>query len=432
MSIHFSNSDLSGIHRSALDRRVGDDHLQSIHPVRSDAIGQTASAPNVVHLTGDFPDPILSFKTTVIRDLVDLTRESFSHDVISLNRRSPALAELARQLIFRRALPSLHIEKEPFEYGTALKYFAPGRGILHASLLHKLGDILADRFLEEGIPDLLVGHKLSIEGIAVRRAAHRLGIPFAICIQGDTDTKIIKARPDLRIELRRIFHEAAMVFSFAPWATERCKSYLGPRRGPVKSLPCPTELDVPLRPQANGRGIISIFHLKNYRRKNLAGLTQASAILASQGIESRVSVIGGGQDREFAICRKIVGDAEQIMFEGSLDRAGLQQRMNRAIGFALPSFRESFGLVFIEALFAGLPIVYPKGCSIEGYFDGYSFAIPVDANNPKSIADGMAKLIRDEAHLKADLLGWQTSAHAKKFTRTAIASDFSEGLTECL
>ena len=38
-------------------------------------------------------------------------------------------------------------------------------------------------------PDLIVGHKLTIEGIAVRRAAEALRTPYALALQGGTDQK---------------------------------------------------------------------------------------------------------------------------------------------------------------------------------------------------------------------------------------------------
>jgi glycosyltransferase involved in cell wall biosynthesis len=106
--------------------------------------------------------------------------------------------------------------------------------------------------------------------------------------------------------------------------------------------------------------------------------------------------------------------------------------MNRATGLVLPSLRESFGLVFIEALFAGLPIIYPKGAAVDGYFDNCSFAIAVDARDPEAIAAAIERLVRDEAKLKADLLAWQNSAEARRFTPGAIARAFTDGLNACV
>jgi glycosyltransferase involved in cell wall biosynthesis len=102
--------------------------------------------------------------------------------------------------------------------------------------------------------------------------------------------------------------------------------------------------------------------------------------------------------------------------------------MNAATAFVLPSRRETFGLVFTEALFAGLPVIYPKGTAIDGYFDGHSFALPVNASDPASIADAMQEAIQREEELKAALSDWQRSSHAKQFQRPSIAANFAAGL----
>ena len=88
--------------------------------------------------------------------------------------------------------------------------------------------------------------------------------------------------------------------------------------------------------------------------------------------------------------------------------------------------------MFIEALFAGLPIVYPKGAAIDGYFDGMPFAIGVNARCDAEISNAMSKLIAEEEELKSALREWQKSDHARKFSRLQIADQFSRGLNLAL
>jgi glycosyltransferase involved in cell wall biosynthesis len=102
--------------------------------------------------------------------------------------------------------------------------------------------------------------------------------------------------------------------------------------------------------------------------------------------------------------------------------------MNKAIALVMPSKRESFGLVFVEALFAGLPIIYPKGAGVDGYFDGLPFAIAVDPRNPQAIADAMRHVVTQEAALKQALARWQEDGGLKRFLRSAIGEVFDQGL----
>lgn len=387
--------------------------------------------PHVVHVSADYPDPIVPDKTPVIRSLIGLTSGQFRHEVISLNRRAPGGASLAGWALSAGRFPRLDIEAGPFDAGLALSYRAPARGLFHAALLRQLGDWLADRLATQGRPDLLVAHKLTIEGLAVAHAARRLRVPYAISIQGNTDTRVISARPDLRGRFTRIFHEAAVVFPFAPWALRRVEQALGPRSGPVRLLPCPTELDQPLTPRPGGSGLISVFHLRNAGLKNLARMACAIDRVQAPGA-CTLAIIGGGREEDIARSRAMAGGSRHVVFEGPLGREALSARMNGAIGFVLPSLRESFGLVFIEALFAGLPIIYPAGAAIDGYFDDAAFALRVDAGDANAIARAMERLILEEAELKSALAQWHASGDSARFARQAIAGTFAEGLRRAI
>ena len=53
--------------------------------------------------------------------------------------------------------------------------------------------------------------------------------------------------------------------------------------------------------------------------------------------------------------------------------------------FAMPSFNETFGLVYIEALSQNLPILYTKSEGIYKYFEEGHFGIGVEPSNIASI-----------------------------------------------
>lgn len=395
--------------------------------------GSLGKLSRVLHLSGDYPDTFDSFKTPVIRTLVELTLSKFDHDVLSINRRNPAWAGFFLQTLRSLGKPPLGISTLPFDDGTAIRYDAPPKGIFHAAMLHRLGEYVAGRIMAGSArPDLLVGHKLAIEGIAIRRAADLTGIPYAVSIQGDTDTKIIEARPDLREELARVFHGARIVFPFAPWALKQVESRLGARTGPVSMLPCPTDIDTPTAPSPGGDGFISVFHLKNSARKNLHGMADAARLLDGKGQGVPLAIIGGGNANEMARCAKIAEGAHSITFAGPMDRAALRARMASATGFVMPSLRESFGLVFVEALFCGLPIIYPSATAVDGFFDGKPFAIRVDARDPQVIAAAMLEIRQNEQAIKSALAQWQQSPDARRFMREAIGETFASGLAQAI
>lgn len=386
----------------------------------------------ILHLSADFPDTIAPDKTPVIARLIDLVGDRYDHKVISLNRRSPGLTRLATVLVGRG--DTIEVSRvQPFEYGEALIYHAPPLGLLHATMLKRLGKWISRRLAETNIaPDLVIGHKLTVEGLLAKTVAEELGIPYAITIQGNTDQKILTKRPDLARRFGEIYHGAASVFCLAPWARRAVEKSIGERSGPTFYLPCPTVFDAIVPPRAGAESVVSVFHLRNQAVKNLGGLVAAMRINAAAGRPCNLHIYGGGSPEETAACKRVIGDAPRIALMGPRTQDELGPIMNGAAAFVMPSLRESFGLVFLEALFAGLPIIYPKGASIDGYFDDLPFAIPVDARSPADIARAIRDAVKNEAELKSALADWQKAGGLERFTRTAIAQTFSEGIDAAL
>lgn len=388
--------------------------------------------PSILHISGDFPDPIATSKTPVIQRLIALTRGQFDHHIVSINRRSPSGMEWMKGAPLLASAASIIQRRERFDGGIAVEYTAPPKGILHKASLDHLGEWIAQYARAELRPDLIIGHKLTIEGIAARYTAETLGVPFAISLQGNTDCKILRARPDLRREFGRIFHSAEMVFPFAPWAYEEAVRILGRREKPTLTLPCATDLDMALPPQPGGTGLVSLFHLAGYKNKNLAGLTRAMQMLENRPEIPALEIMGGGTPADIDACTKLTCNAPNIRLAGPPERQQIATIFNKKAGFVMPSLSESFGLVFIEALFAGLPIIYPKGRAVDGFFNDMPFAIAADPRSPKDIARATMHLCENEADLKASLAGWQASDHAHQFTQGAIAQTFSAGLNAAL
>jgi glycosyltransferase involved in cell wall biosynthesis len=173
---------------------------------------------------------------------------------------------------------------------------------------------------------------------------------------------------------------------------------------------------------------VSVFHLRHRALKNMPRLARAGDIAQSRSPSLRVAVVGGGEASDRMAAEELASAHPALRLEGALPHQDVAARLNRAAGFALPSLRESFGLVFVEALMAGCPIVYPAGRAVDGWFDDLPFAIRVAPRDTSAIADGLVRLARDEAMLKQELAQWQMSPAAERFRRPAIARAFGDGL----
>ena len=65
--------------------------------------------------------------------------------------------------------------------------------------------------------------------------------------------------------------------------------------------------------------------------------------------------------------------------------------------FALPSTGEGFGLVFLEAMAVGTPIVAVAGGGSTDLVENEINGLLVPPHNPKQLADALARLLCDDA-----------------------------------
>ena len=377
--------------------------------------------PLIVHISGDFPDAVQSRKTRAVLNLVQGTADVFEHRVYSLNRVPP----LARGRLSR--IGAVEILSD-HDHVVSLTYAAPARGLFLATAMRRVAEAILEDLQRHGIrPAAVQGHKLSIEGLAAQSVAAALSVPYALSLQGDTDQKILSVRRDLRERYRQVYREAAVVFPFAPWIERWCTDRFGPPAALPLTLPCVLASDTVLAPVTTPSKIIAALHLESWRRKNVRTMLAASARItgvaveiAGDGPQSAKDVIDGMIRRQ-----GLEGRARRI---GYASPADMQPWMNGAAVFAMPSLRETFGMVFVEALLAGCPIVYPSGRAVDGYLDGCGFALPVPPRDVNAIADAIRTLIHDQDRRKDELARWQRSAAAAAFRRDAILDTYKRGL----
>ena len=85
--------------------------------------------------------------------------------------------------------------------------------------------------------------------------------------------------------------------------------------------------------------------------------------------------------------------------------------------FAMPSFRETFGIVYLEALSQGLPIIHSRGQGIDGLFAPNGVSEGVDPHLDTSLADAITRLagrdpsIRKLCIAEANRFSWDSVAH---------------------
>ena len=126
------------------------------------------------------------------------------------------------------------------------------------------------------------------------------------------------------------------------------------------------------------------------KNKNIPTIQKAMKILRNEGINSVLTVIGKVEDeREFSIVKK---DSYTTYFPAMPKESLIEQyRINDV--FVMPSFTETFGLVYVEAMSQGLPVIYSKGQGFDGQFEEGHVGYHCDAHSINSVAKAIKKVV---------------------------------------
>ncbi len=131
-------------------------------------------------------------------------------------------------------------------------------------------------------------------------------------------------------------------------------------------------------------------------RKGVLDLLKAYRILRKTGCECRLLLVGGGpQEREarrYVATRRLKG----VEFLGRVSDDEKAQLFRTCDVYVAPATgRESFGIVLLEAMAAGAPIVASDIHGYKGVVRRGREALLVEPGEPKEIAAAIARLLRD-------------------------------------
>ena len=116
----------------------------------------------------------------------------------------------------------------------------------------------------------------------------------------------------------------------------------------------------PRAPRGGEAVVLCVAHL--YPRKNVAALVRAMTLLRQP---ARLRIVGTGPETPAleALVREL-GLGDRVAILGHVPFESLVAEYRNADVFCLPSLQEGFGIVFLEAMAAGLPIVACRAAAV--------------------------------------------------------------------
>jgi 1,2-diacylglycerol 3-alpha-glucosyltransferase len=134
--------------------------------------------------------------------------------------------------------------------------------------------------------------------------------------------------------------------------------------------------------------------------KNWDTLLQAFAKVAPEYPDLRLVLIGDGPAKDsLQQLSSDLGVAGQVTFTGALPFAEIPSYLKAANVFAFASVTETQGLVTIEAMAAGLPVVAVDGSGTRDIVEHDKQGFLVE-NDPEALAEGLRKIFSDPQRIK--------------------------------
>ena len=220
---------------------------------------------------------------------------------------------------------------------------------------------------------------------------------------------------------------ADTVITTSRYAAERLGKLYGPLGKPIAIVPEPVDLErwkAALAGAPEDRGaiatILCVAHL--YPRKDVATLLEATARMRQP---ARVRIAGDGPEQaRLAEAIERLNLERRVALLGHLPFAALAAEYRSADVFCVPSRQEGFGIVFVEAMAAGLPVAAARAGAVpEVVADGETglLVAPGDAGQLAQVLD---RLVADAALRRR--LGEAGRQRAARFHPMRVVGEFLE------
>ncbi|MDO5457006.1 MAG: glycosyltransferase family 4 protein [Atopococcus tabaci] len=280
--------------------------------------------------------------------------------------------------------------------------------------------------------DMVHAHTLFTDGNVALRIKKEYGIPYIVAVRGYTDiNSFFKKRIDLRARGREILNQASrIIFLSQKNRDELLDTYI---KDPQMRKSLEKKIDI------LPNGIDDIYFEKEHQAKELPTdqalkfievgkvakiKNQMSSMKAIHIFEQKYH-----RETEFNIVGKVIDSsyareiqAKQlgtVNFHDPVPPEKLIDLLREQHIFIMPSYYETFGLVYPEAMSQGLPVIYSKDQGFDGQFQEGHVGYRVDPHDPLDIAENINKIVENYSELSQNAI----QAY-KKFSWDSLAEDY--------
>lgn len=208
-----------------------------------------------------------------------------------------------------------------------------------------------------GRPDIVHVQQARWAGYGAYLLARQYGLPYVVT-EHESYFEERKIPPSARSHLQAIYHGARTVMAVSRAMADAMRDVVDPTRTTIMPNMVDTQF---FSPPSNPRPVepftfLCVARLAKIKRIDLL-ITAFHRTFAGDGA-TRLLIVGDGP--EYGVLNRLTHDlgiGAQVAFTRQIPHLQVREKMRCANAFVLPSDIETFGIVLVEALASGLPVI---------------------------------------------------------------------------
>lgn len=276
--------------------------------------------------------------------------------------------------------------------------------------------------------DVIHAYTLFTDGNCARTLSKKYGVPYVVAVRNTDVNSFFRFMPHLRKRGVKIMLDAKAVFFLSEAYRKQVFEKYVPKKYHAKiqrkTYIIPNGIDdfwfenTPENKNVIEDEIKLIYAGRIDRNKNIPTIQKSMKILKDKGYNVSLTVVGKVADKK--IFDVIKADSFTSCFP-AMPKEELISLYRKHNIFVMPSFTESFGLVYVEAMSQGLPVVYSKGQGFDNQFTEGTVGYHVSAYDAKDVADAIERIINSFDDIKNNVI-----SSSKKFNWEDITCKYDE------
>lgn len=286
-----------------------------------------------------------------------------------------------------------------FEYKQGMKiyrhigynYLPPVDGFVRKRYLKWLTRLFEKIIIEQGKPDVIHAHAILNGGWAAAKIAQKYNIPLVVTEHSSAFTRnqISEVQKKYIIETLTIADE---IIAVGPSLKNELELYTEKTVNIIPNIVDMEFFRVSKPKSINKRFRFFSLAFLN-KNKGMDTLLKAFQLVLQSNNNVELVIAGEGQEKANLINQsKELGIDERVMFIGGLSRIQVVEEMHKCDSFILASRSETFGVVYIEALASGKPIIATK-CGGPNMIVNEKNGLIVDVDQVEDLASAMLYIV---------------------------------------